>query len=67
MKPEGHEQFHSSLCAAKLVSACAMQECLKDFPGITREQGFLSQNNGQSKQLLNPLYDEPIKTTEGKP
>ncbi|KAL9415790.1 hypothetical protein AB3S75_039060 [Citrus x aurantiifolia] len=59
MKPEGHEQFHSSLCAAKLVSACAMQECLKDFPGITREQGFLSQNNGQSKQLLDPPYDEP--------
>lgn len=67
MKPEGHEQFRSSLCAAKLVSACAIQECLQDFPGITREQVFLPQNNGQSKQLLNPLYDEPIKTTEGKP
>lgn len=67
MKPAGHEQFHSSLCAAKLVSACAIQECLQDFPGITREQGFSPQNNGQSKLLLNPPYDEPIKSTEGKP
>lgn len=56
-KPVGHEQFHASLCATKLA---LLQEC----PG---DQGFHPQCTGQHKLLVNPVYEKPIPSVEGKP
>lgn len=70
IKPAGHEQFHASLCAAKLVSACTIQERqwdLQSSPAKTGEQDILPQYTGQPKLLLNPVYEEPIQTVKGKP
>lgn len=70
MMPTGHEQFHASLFAAKLVSAFAVQEQEDDLPNspaATGAQGFLPHCNGQPKLLLNPMYEESIRTAEGKP
>lgn len=70
MKLAGHDQFHASLSAAKLVSACAIQECQQDLPNcpaMTGERGFVPQYNGQPKLLLNSVYEKSIQTVEGKP
>lgn len=69
-KPVGHEQFHASLCAAKLLSACTIQEGqwdLQSSPAKTGEQDFPPQYTDQPKLLHNSVYEEPIQTVEGKP
>ncbi|KAL5748079.1 hypothetical protein ACOSQ2_025376 [Xanthoceras sorbifolium] len=70
VKPSGHEQFHASLCAAKLISTCGIQDCRRDLPSspaIAGEQGSLPPYNGQPKLLHNTVYEEPIQTVHGKP
>lgn len=70
MKPSGHEQFHASLNAAKLTSNGRIQELPFDLPNsptIEGEQNFLAHCTGQSKLLNTPVYEEPIKTVDGKP
>lgn len=67
VKPAGHQQFHSSLAAAKLTSAAPLQECqwdLRNSPPRAIEQG-IPQYTGQQKLLLNPVYEEPIQSVEG--
>ncbi|KAJ9172493.1 hypothetical protein P3X46_015723 [Hevea brasiliensis] len=53
LKPEGHEQFHSSLGAAKLLTQHSIQES-KDC-------------SGQPKLAVNPVNDEAMQTADGKP
>ncbi|KAK0604345.1 hypothetical protein LWI29_014708 [Acer saccharum] len=70
VKPAGHEQFHTSLCAAKLISISGIQDCRKDLPSspaLAGEQGFLPQYNGQPKLLHSPVYEEPIQNGHSKP
>ncbi|XP_031271162.1 inositol 3-kinase [Pistacia vera] len=70
IKPAGHEQFYASLCAAKLVSDCNIrvpQWDVQSSPAKTGEQDILPQYSDQPKLLLNPVYEEPIKTVQGKP
>ncbi|XP_021909935.1 inositol 3-kinase isoform X2 [Carica papaya] len=64
----GHEQFHTSLGAAKLKSSCSDQDCQWDTPPSSKavEQGTLPQFIGQPKRLINPVYEEPIRTVDGK-
>lgn len=69
-KQAGHEQFHASLAAAKQKPTSPVQECQRDVPTSTRaeeQQSILPQCTGQSKLLINYVYDEPIQTVDGKP
>lgn len=68
-RPEGHEQFHASLGAAKLISTCPMQECQRDLSSSPRavEQFILPQKAENPKVSLNSIYEEQIQAVEGKP
>lgn len=68
MKPSGHEQFHSSLSAAKLMSTSPIQERQWNLPNSPRavQHGCDLQYTGQQK-LHNTVYEESIKTVETKP
>lgn len=67
VKPAGHQQFHSSLAAAKVTSTTPLQECQWDLrnasPGAV-EHG-VPQYTGQQKLLVNPVYEEAIASVEG--
>ena len=64
VKPAGHQQFHSSLAAAKLMPAAPLHECLRNSSPRAVEQG-IPQCSGQQKLLVNPVYEEPIQSVEG--
>lgn len=69
VKVAGYDQFHASLVAAKQISTCPVQECQREMPTSPRavEQGILPQCTGQSKLLINYVYEEPIQTVDSKP
>lgn len=72
LRQAGHEQFHTSLAAAKLIptSTSPLQECQRDVPTSPKaveQQGVLPQRTGQSKLLTNYVYGEPIQTIDSKP
>ncbi|RVW66223.1 Inositol 3-kinase [Vitis vinifera] len=55
VKPAGHQQFHSSLAAAKLTSAAPLQECqwdLRNSPPRAIEQGIPSTLDSRSYYLI---------------
>lgn len=68
MKPSGHEQFYSSLSAAKLMSANIVQDRQRSLPNSPRavQHGCDLEYAGQQKSY-NTVYEEPIKTVESKP
>lgn len=53
LKAAGHEQFHSSLGASKLLTQQPIQEC--------------TDCSEQPKLGINPVYEEAMQTAEGKP
>lgn len=61
LKPAGHEQFHSSLGAAKRLTPVSVQE------SAAMEQGILPHYTGQTKIAVSPVYDETMQTIDGKP
>lgn len=69
VKVAGYEDFHASLVAVKQISTCLVQECQREVPTSPRavEQGILPQCTGQSKLLINYVYEEPIQTVDSKP
>lgn len=67
-KPLGHEQFHASLCAAKLISTTRpIQEYQKDLHNTSRavDNSIHPQYSEQQKFLRNHIYEEPIQSVEG--
>lgn len=69
-KPIGHEQFHSSLGASKLLLNCPLQECqwdMQNYPSRAADQGIHSLYNGHQKLLVNPAYEEPMQSVQGTP
>lgn len=64
VKPLGHDQFHASLAAAKLVTSCSIRECEQDLHNspIDVEHDIHQQCTGQQKLLLNPVFEEPIQS-----
>lgn len=64
VKPLGHDQFHASLAAAKLVTSCSIRECEQDVNNspIAVEHDIHQQCTGQQKLLLNPVFEEPIQS-----
>jgi 1D-myo-inositol 3-kinase len=62
VKAAGHEQFHTSLTAAKPVSMPVDEQCHK-----AAEQDVVPQCNGQPKLLVKHVYKEPIQTVDSKP
>lgn len=61
-KPLGHDQFHASLAAAKLATACSIRECQQDLHNspTTIEQDIHQQCTGQHKHLTTSVLEEPI-------
>lgn len=61
-KPLGHDQFHASLAAAKLATACSIRECQQDLHNspTTVEQDIHQQCTGQHKPLTTSVLEEPI-------
>ncbi|XP_059660863.1 inositol 3-kinase [Cornus florida] len=66
LKPIGHEQFHASLSAAKLISICPIQECQQDRPSSPRatEQDIHPKCNGQQKLLLTSVHEGQLHSAE---
>ncbi|KAL3530882.1 hypothetical protein ACH5RR_010204 [Cinchona calisaya] len=66
VKPLDHEQFHTALDAAKLISTNAMDESSRGLPGSPRAvvQQSCHHSNCQQKVLLNSVHEEPIKYAE---
>ncbi|KAM5583251.1 inositol 3-kinase [Rosa sericea] len=72
MNVAGHEQFHASLIAAKQIPRCLPRECEWDLPNSPSravEQGLnvLPHFTTQPKLLPDSVYEEPIRTADGKP
>ncbi|KAK9940773.1 hypothetical protein M0R45_017415 [Rubus argutus] len=68
----GHEQFHTSLGAAKQIPRCLPRDCEWDLPSSPSravEQGLniLPHFTTQPKLLPDSIYEEPIQTVDGKP
>ncbi|KAI8523575.1 hypothetical protein RHMOL_Rhmol13G0084700 [Rhododendron molle] len=61
-KPLGHDQFHASLAAAKLATACSIRECQQDLHNspTTIGQDIHQQRTGQHKLLTTSVLEEPV-------
>ncbi|KAJ6691926.1 INOSITOL 3-KINASE [Salix purpurea] len=69
LKPDGHEQFHVSLGAAKSTPPFSIQArpwTPSNSPKET-EQTPIPHYTAQAKLLASSVYEEPIQTVEGKP
>ncbi|KAL9367907.1 hypothetical protein Peur_039106 [Populus x canadensis] len=66
LRPEGHEQFHTFLLAARLITPCSIEEHQWNSPSSTMEteQTAVPHYTKQPKLLANPMYEEPIHRVE---
>ncbi|GMH12223.1 hypothetical protein Nepgr_014064 [Nepenthes gracilis] len=63
-KPDGHEQFHASLSAAKSPSSPPVQACQCDLPNLASKpviHGISCEYSGQQGLLLNTVCDESVE------
>ncbi|KAJ7959805.1 inositol 3-kinase-like [Quillaja saponaria] len=62
-KQPGHEQFHTSLSAAKVITPHHIQECEWNLTSSPRmiEQGM------KTNLLINSVHEGPIQSADGKP
>jgi 1D-myo-inositol 3-kinase len=66
LRPVGHEQFHTFLVAARLITPCSIEEHQWNSPSSTMEmeQTAVPHYTKQPKLLANPMYEEPIQRVE---
>lgn len=63
-KPPDHQQFHTSLDAAKSMIMCQIQESGRNLLSFPKA---VEQNNIKTKLLLTSVHEEPIHRADGKP